>query len=147
MDEYPGRALREALVNAVAHRNYEDGARKITVRVFSNRIEIASPGYPPKPLTLAKLRKGNYRPASRNPLIAQALATFQLMEQRGSGFARMREANRFSDPFSKPLAKGTVRPGSALGTGVASLPRISLKCWPLAGRKSSFRPRPFPSSS
>ncbi len=92
LDEYPVRALREALVNAVAHRNYDDAARKITVRVFSNRVEIASPGYPPKPLTLAKLRKGNYRPASRNPLIAQALATLQLMEQRGSGFARMREA-------------------------------------------------------
>lgn len=92
LDEYPVRALREALVNAVAHRNYDDAARKITVRVFRNRLEIASPGYPPKPLTLAKLRKGNYRPASRNPLIAQALATLQLMEQRGSGFARMHDA-------------------------------------------------------
>lgn len=92
LDEYPGRALREAVVNAVAHRNYDDAARKISVRIFSNRIEIASPGYPPKPLTLAKLRKGNYRPASRNPLIAQALSSLQLMEQRGSGFARMRDA-------------------------------------------------------
>jgi predicted HTH transcriptional regulator len=92
LDEYPARALREALVNAVAHRSYEDAARKISVRVFRNRVEIASPGYPPRPLTLAKLRKGNYRAASRNPLIAQTLATLQLMEQRGSGFARMRDA-------------------------------------------------------
>jgi predicted HTH transcriptional regulator len=43
-------------------------------------------------LTLAKLRRGNYRPCSRNPVIAQTLATFKLMEQRGSGFARMRDA-------------------------------------------------------
>ena len=92
LDEYPVRALREALVNAVAHRNYEDASRKIAVQVFSDRLVVASPGYPPAPLTLAKLRKGNYRACSRNPVIAQALATLKLMEQRGSGFARMRDA-------------------------------------------------------
>jgi len=92
LDEYPVSALREALVNAVAHRNYEDASRKTAVQVFSDRIVVASPGYPPAPLTLAKLRKGNYRACSRNPLIAQTLATLKLMEQRGSGFARMRDA-------------------------------------------------------
>ena len=92
LDEYPFRALREALVNAVAHRNYEDASRKIMIEVFTDRVVISSPGYPPAPLTLAKLRRGNYRPCSRNPVIAQTLATFKLMEQRGSGFARMRDA-------------------------------------------------------
>ena len=92
LDEYPTAALREVLVNAVAHRNYEDAARKIFVRVFSDRVEIASPGYPLKPLTPARLRRGGYRPCSRNPLIAQTLATLSLMEQRGTGFARMRDA-------------------------------------------------------
>ncbi|MDQ5980617.1 MAG: hypothetical protein QG602_3594, partial [Verrucomicrobiota bacterium] len=92
LDEYPVAALREALVNAVAHRSYDDRSRKVSVRVFSDRVEIASPGYPPQPLTLAKLRKGGYRPCSRNPLIAQTLATLGVMEQRGSGFARMRDA-------------------------------------------------------
>jgi predicted HTH transcriptional regulator len=92
LDEYPVAALREALVNAVAHRNYEDASRKTAVQVFSDRIVVASPGYPPAPLTLAKLRKGNYRACSRNPLVAQALATLKLMEQRGSGFARMHDA-------------------------------------------------------
>jgi predicted HTH transcriptional regulator len=91
LDEYPERALREALVNSVAHRNYEDTSRKIAVQIFSDRIVVASPGYPPLPLTLAKLRRGNYRPCSRNSVIAQALATLNLMEQRGSGFARMRD--------------------------------------------------------
>src|SRR5260370_6050310 len=92
LDEYPGRALREALVNAVAHGSYDDATRKIILRVFSDRVEIASPGYPPSPLTLAKLRKGNYRPCSRNPLITQTLALLDQMEQRGTGFARMRDA-------------------------------------------------------
>lgn len=92
LDEYPVPALREALVNAVAHRSYEDASRKIFLRIFSDRIEVASPGYPLKPLTLARLRKGGYRPCSRNPLIAQSLATLTMMEQRGTGFARMRDA-------------------------------------------------------
>ena len=92
LDEYPVAALREALVNAVAHRSYDDAARKVLVRVFSDRIEISSPGYLPQPLTLAKLRKGSYKPCSRNPLIAQTLATLGVMEQRGSGFARMHDA-------------------------------------------------------
>jgi predicted HTH transcriptional regulator len=92
LDEYPRSAIREALLNAVAHRDYDDASRKVFVRLFSDRIEIASPGYPLKPLTLAKLRKGNYRPCSRNPLIAQALCTLDKMEQRGTGFARMRDA-------------------------------------------------------
>lgn len=92
LDEYPTHSLREALVNAVAHRDYEDTARKILLRIFSDRIEIASPGYPLKPLTPARLSKGGYRPCSRNPVIAQTLATLSLMEQRGTGFARMRAA-------------------------------------------------------
>ncbi len=92
LDEYPVPALRETLVNAVAHRSYDDRSRKVILRAFSDRIEISSPGYPPQPLTLAKLRKGGYRPCSRNPLIAQTLATLGVMEQRGSGFARMQEA-------------------------------------------------------
>jgi predicted HTH transcriptional regulator len=92
LDEYPVAALREAVVNAVAHRSYDDSSRKVFVRVFRDRVEVSSPGYPPQPLTLAKLRRGGYRPCSRNPLIAQTLATLGVMEQRGSGFARMHEA-------------------------------------------------------
>jgi predicted HTH transcriptional regulator len=70
----------------------DDASRRISAQVFFDRVEIASPGYPQKPLTLAKLRKGNYRPCSRNPLITQTLAILDQMEQRGTGFARMRNA-------------------------------------------------------
>ena len=92
LDEYPVEALREALVNALAHRNYEDGGRRIMVEVFSDRIVVSSPGNPPSPITLAKLRKGNYKPCSRNPVIAQCLSFFHRIEERGSGFRRMRDA-------------------------------------------------------
>ena len=92
LDEYPVAALREALVNATAHRQYDDASRKISIQVFSDRLVVASPGYAPSPLTLAKLRRGTYRACSRNPVIAQTLATLRLMEQRGSGFARMHDS-------------------------------------------------------
>ena len=58
LDEYPVDGLREALVNAVAHRQYEDAGRKILLEVFADRVVLSSPGLPPKPITLASLRKG-----------------------------------------------------------------------------------------
>ncbi|MEW6664853.1 MAG: helix-turn-helix domain-containing protein [Thermodesulfobacteriota bacterium] len=91
LDEYPAEALREALVNAVAHRQYEDAGRKIILEVFADRVVVSSPGLPPAPITLASLRKGKYRPCSRNPVLAQCLSYFHRIEERGSGFRRMRD--------------------------------------------------------
>jgi len=91
LDEYPVDGLREALVNAVAHRQYEDAGRKIILEVFADRLVISSPGLPPKPITLASLRRGKYRPCSRNPVLAQCLSYFHRIEERGSGFRRMKD--------------------------------------------------------
>jgi ATP-dependent DNA helicase RecG len=91
VDEYPVEALREALVNAIAHRQYEDAGRKVMLEVFADRVVVSSPGLPPSPLTLANLRKGKYRPCSRNPVLAQCLSYFHRIEERGSGFRRMRD--------------------------------------------------------
>lgn len=91
LDEYPVDGLREALVNAVAHRQYEDAGRKILLEVFADRVVLSSPGLPPKPITLAGLRKGKYKPCSRNPVLAQCLSYFHRIEERGSGFRRMKE--------------------------------------------------------
>ena len=74
LDEYPVEALREALVNAVVHRQYEDAGRKIMLEVLADRVVLSSPGLPPSPLTLANLRKGKYRPSSHNPILAQWLS-------------------------------------------------------------------------
>ena len=62
------------------------------VEVLSDRVVVSSPGNPPRPITLAKLRKGKYKPCSRNPVIAQCLSYFHRIEERGSGFRRMRDA-------------------------------------------------------
>jgi ATP-dependent DNA helicase RecG len=92
LDEYPLEAIREAIVNAIAHRDYEDAARPIYVKIFFDRIEILSPGSLLRPLTIGNLLKGNYEPCSRNPVLAQYLGHLHLMEQRGSGIRRMHSA-------------------------------------------------------
>jgi predicted HTH transcriptional regulator len=92
LDEYPQQAVREALVNAFAHRDYADTARKLRVEIFRDRLVVSSPGYPPKPLTLAKLRQGRYESCRRNPVLAECLASLNMMEQRGTGFERIRAA-------------------------------------------------------
>lgn len=92
LDEYPREAVREAVVNAIAHRNYEDSARQILVKLFADRIEFLSPGDPMKPLTVSKIKRGNCEPCSRNPILGQYLNHLRLMDQRGSGIGRMKTA-------------------------------------------------------
>lgn len=106
LDEYPVEALREALVNAVAHRQYEDAGRKIMLEVLADRVVVSSPGLPPSPITLPNLRKGKYRPCSRNPVLAQCLAYFHRIEERGSGFRRIRD-QMLNHGLDQPLL-GTV---------------------------------------
>ena len=102
LDEYPVEALREALVNAIAHRDYNDGSRKIIVEKFADRIVISSPGRLPHPLTIKKLQTGKYKPCSRNPIIAQCLSYFHRIEERGSGFRRMK-AQMLDHGLDQPL--------------------------------------------
>ena len=92
VDEYPEEALREALVNAMAHRDYEDVSRRILLDVYTDRVEIISPGGLPGSLTLARLRAGKARSRSRNPGVAQGLSFLNRMEERGTGIQRMHDA-------------------------------------------------------
>ncbi|MBU1206356.1 MAG: DUF4062 domain-containing protein [Proteobacteria bacterium] len=89
LNEYPYEALREALINAVAHRDYGIRGAGIRVEKYADRIMIFSPGLPPPPLTLAKLRSLKYLPCSRNPNIARGLSFFERIEEQGDGLRRM----------------------------------------------------------
>jgi ATP-dependent DNA helicase RecG len=90
--EYPEEAIREAIVNALAHRDYEDATRHIVVEVFKDRIVISSPGGPPGDAKMAVINRGTAKSRARNPLIAQGLRFMQLMEERGTGILRMKAA-------------------------------------------------------
>jgi ATP-dependent DNA helicase RecG len=108
LDEYPTEALREGMVNAMAHRLYEDAGRKVILEVFPDRVVIFSPGLPPAPLTVPMLRSGRYRPCSRNPVLAQCLSFFHRIEERGYGFRRMQDAMQRHglDPISLGIELG-----------------------------------------
>lgn len=86
MPEYDLRALREAVVNAVAHRDYTLLGAGIRVLMFEDRVDILSPGGLPNTLTLENIRTIQY---ARNPLITSFLAGWGYMERRGEGIMRM----------------------------------------------------------
>ncbi len=87
--EYPQIALREGLVNAVAHTDYSLTGMNIRVAIFDDRLEIENPGTFPFGLTVDDLKAGVSR--IRNPVIARVLHELELMEYWGSGYKRMRE--------------------------------------------------------
>ncbi|WWV61702.1 ATP-binding protein [Methanosphaera sp. ISO3-F5] len=55
--EYPYEVIREAIVNAIAHRDYDFDNSFITFYIYTDRIEIISPGRLPYPLTIDQLGK------------------------------------------------------------------------------------------
>ena len=89
-EAYPAEALREAVVNAVAHRDYSDAGAKCAIEVYADRLLVSSPGDPPGGQTADRLASGEARSRSRNPLIVQGLAWLELMDERGSGIPRMK---------------------------------------------------------
>ncbi|HEY3291790.1 MAG TPA: ATP-binding protein, partial [Anaerolineae bacterium] len=86
--EYPEFAVREALVNAVSHRDYRTRGRRIEIRKFSDRMEIISPGGLAGYITLDNIIEEHF---SRNPRIVQGLFQWGYIEELGLGIDRMIE--------------------------------------------------------
>lgn len=84
---YPPDAIREALANALAHRDYASSG-KVQVRIFDDRLEIWNPGLLPSQLTVEKL-KGKHDSIPRNPLIAKAFFWIKFAEDVGSGTSKI----------------------------------------------------------
>jgi ATP-dependent DNA helicase RecG len=89
--EYPFEAVRELLVNAVAHRDYNQPGDNIHVNIFVNRLEITSPGTLPGPVTLKNLLEARF---ARNAVISQILSDMGFVERLGYGLDRVVEVTR-----------------------------------------------------
>lgn len=85
--EYPVIAIREVLVNALAHADYACTGMRIFISIFSDRLEIQSPGMFPFGMTLDDFKAGVSR--IRNRVICRVLHEAGLMEQWGSGYQRI----------------------------------------------------------
>jgi ATP-dependent DNA helicase RecG len=84
--EYPAEAVRELLVNAVAHRDYNQQGDNIHLFIFADRIEVHSPGGLPGPVTLENLLEARF---SRNAILVQVLSDLGYIERLGYGLDRV----------------------------------------------------------
>ncbi len=86
-EELPLTALREGIVNTIAHRDYTINA-PIRILIFSDRIEIRSPGLLPNTVTIESIKVGGSH-VLRNPTIYNMLVKYKMVTDLGSGVRRM----------------------------------------------------------
>jgi len=84
--QFPQGAVREALVNAVAHRDYTIRGEGIRIALFGDRMECYSPGRLPGHMTVQNIVEERF---SRNETLVQVLADYGLIERLGYGIDRM----------------------------------------------------------
>jgi ATP-dependent DNA helicase RecG len=89
--EYPIAVVREAIVNAIAHRDYSVRGEGIRLLMFADRLEVYSPGRLPGHVTLENLKDERY---SRNEAIVAVLSDLGYIERLGYGIDRMLAAMR-----------------------------------------------------
>ena len=85
---YPEDACKEAILNAIAHRDYSN-SNGIEVHIFNDRMEIKSPGALLSTLTIQDLEALDNRHESRNAKIAYTLKVSKLMREMGEGMKRI----------------------------------------------------------
>ena len=99
----PRPAIREALVNAVVHRDYAITGSSILLEVFAQHVDVTSPGALPNHMDVGHVLDGAH-PRSRNELLANFMLVRGFMEKRGRGWPMMRQAMReFNDTEPKLL--------------------------------------------
>ena len=88
--DYPIEALREAVLNALTHRDYFNIANFILIKVYDDHIWFSNPGGLPEGITIEELKKP-HSSFLRNPLLAKVFYLAGFIEQYGSGTVRMVE--------------------------------------------------------
>lgn len=95
--DYPLEALREAVINALIHRDYFDPYGEISIRVYDDRVYTWSPGELPPGITVEDLKKSPHDSRLRNPLLAQVFYFAGWIERWGSGTTMIVEFCRQQD--------------------------------------------------
>ena len=100
---YPEAACREALINAIAHRDYSIEGRGIEVHVYDDRLVIASPGGLLSSIRIEDLQNQSGVHQSRNSFVARVLREVGYMRELGEGMRRIHELMRLNDLASPEL--------------------------------------------
>lgn len=108
--QYSMRAVFEALVNAVVHRDYSRTASKIRLFMFADRLELISPGALANTLTVERLRYGQ---ATRNELLARLLSEISVEDNVGRQVARRYFLERRGEGVGIILDDSTALSGKA----------------------------------
>lgn len=88
--EYSPEGIREALINAIVHANYEINGSRIFIAIYDDHLEIQNPGIMPPGMSIEQFKAGVSR--IRNPVIARTFREMGLVEEWGSGYRRIKEA-------------------------------------------------------
>lgn len=112
--DYPPEAIREALLNAVIHRDYDFSGSTI-INIYENRMEFISLGGLVKGITVTDIMNGVSQP--RNPMIADIFYRLELIESYGTGIRRIFES--YSDAPHKPEIR------HAAASFVITLPKLT----------------------
>ena len=140
--EYPERAVQEALVNALIHRDYSVIGSEVHVDIYDDRLEIYSPGGMYDGTFVQDLNPLNVSSIRRNPIIADVFARMDLMERRGSGLRKIIEAYEAEENYKenfKPEFKSTessfITILKNLNYDTQNVPKMSLKMSPKVREK------------
>lgn len=101
--EYPERAVQEALVNALIHRDYSIIGSEIHLDIYDDRMEIYSPGGMYDGSFVQNTNPYNISSSRRNPILADLFSRMDLMERRGSGLRKIIEAYEFEENYTESL--------------------------------------------
>ena len=152
LPQYGERALFEAVVNAVAHRDYSIGGSRIRISMFQDRLEIQSPGSLPNNLTVESMAT---RQATRNEALTSVLARMPVrgvrgsahrqyfMERRGDGVPIIR---RDTQELCGKLPDFQLIDNSELRLTILLLPRSTLRPASSSPCEQPARPCPAPTS-
>ena len=112
--DYPPEAIREALLNAVIHRDY-DYSGSIIINVYEDRMEFVSIGGLVKGITVIDIMNGVSQP--RNPIIADVFYRLELIESYGTGIKKIFES------YLETLRKPEIQPAPA--SFLITLPKLT----------------------
>ena len=101
MPEYVERSYHEALVNAIAHRDYLINGSEVHIDIYDDRLEIYSPGGMPDGSNIQERDPVTVPSTRRNPVLADVFNRLGYMERKGSGFEKIISGYEFQVNYSK----------------------------------------------